>query len=148
VTYAAHVFGGGFRYASNFSYKILSLLYQGAIIILGTRLIVSRSSFTYSDLPEGSIRLLNLDTIDPTGQLCCTLIEADQQKLPEYDAISYAWNDEQPTAPIICNGKRLLITPSLHEALRTLQSLQQPRPVWVDAICIKATMPRNQGKCL
>ena len=39
---------------------------------------------------------------------------------PDYNAISYTWNDEQPSMPVICNGRRSLITPSLHGILEVL----------------------------
>ena len=81
------------------------------------------SSFTYSPLGDGSIRLLHLDPVvtGPRDQLHCTLVEARLDPAPEYDTISYAWNDEKPAIPIVCNGQILLITVSLHTALCTMR---------------------------
>jgi hypothetical protein len=99
------------------------------------------SSFTYSNISERSIRLLSLNSTAEANddQLRCTLMEASLESAPEYDAISYAWNDEQPTVPIACNNHILLITNSLHNALRTMRDVQRPRPLWADAICINQT---------
>lgn len=92
-------------------------------------------NFRYSDLPADYFRLLQLSGID--GDLLeCQLTDVPIDSTPEYDAISYSWNNEQTSTPIICNEKRLLITLSLHSALRTFCSLNQRRPVWADAICI------------
>ncbi|EMC95424.1 hypothetical protein BAUCODRAFT_46876, partial [Baudoinia panamericana UAMH 10762] len=69
-------------------------------------------------------------------QLVCELRQVSLGSTPDYDAISYAWNGEKPTVPVICNGRTLLLTPSLHEALYTLYRMGQLRAVWADAICI------------
>ncbi|KIX96246.1 uncharacterized protein Z520_08024 [Fonsecaea multimorphosa CBS 102226] len=53
-----------------------------------------------------------------------------------YEALSYTWNGETPSIPIICNGKSLMITESLNLALETMCKLSSPRRLWVDAVCI------------
>ena len=101
------------------------------------------SRFVYADLPAGSFRLLYLIGRDGGDELKCTLKDVPLDSSPEYDAISYSWNNERPSVPIICNDKQLLITSSLHLALCTFHSLDQPRPVWADAVCINQ---RNDGE--
>jgi hypothetical protein len=95
--------------------------------------------FAYSDLPPDNFRLLYLNGLDEGDGLKCTLKDVPLDSAPAYDAVSYSWNNEQPSIPIICNDKQLFITASLHFALRTFYSIDQPRPVWADAICINQT---------
>ena len=92
--------------------------------------------FTYSNLPDDNFRLLHLVGLDEGGRLKCALIDVPRDSAPGYEAISYAWDNEQPSTPIICNEKKLLITPSLYLVLHTFYSSNQPHPVWADAICI------------
>lgn len=54
----------------------------------------------------------------------------------EYEALSYCWGDVSRRSPIVCNGKRLFITPNLKSALRDLRRPDTPRLFWIDAICI------------
>lgn len=70
--------------------------------------------------------------------LHCTLSNVALDKAAEYDAISYAWNDETPTVPIKYNGQNLLVT-SLHEALRVLYLEGDSGLLWADAVCINQT---------
>ena len=94
------------------------------------------SIFSYSHLPENSIRVLRLDGTDEKNRLQCTLTGIPLDKTTGYDALSYAWNDELPTRRISCNGEPMLITASLDGALRMLQGKGWSRPLWADAICI------------
>ena len=52
-----------------------------------------------------------------------------------FDALSYAWNGSVCDHEMTCNGKRLLITKSLDQALRALRNHGYSR-VWADAVCI------------
>jgi hypothetical protein len=60
------------------------------------------SSFTYSSLyGRRVIRLLDFDVgpVADDDRLRCNLVGVRLQAEPAYDAISYAWNDEQLTVP-------------------------------------------------
>ncbi|KAF2681134.1 hypothetical protein K458DRAFT_249312, partial [Lentithecium fluviatile CBS 122367] len=55
----------------------------------------------------------------------------------EYESLSYAWG--YPTGPrtvIECNGRMVLVTLNLHDALVRLRHPTAPRTMWIDAICI------------
>ncbi|KAG0646397.1 Heterokaryon incompatibility protein [Hyphodiscus hymeniophilus] len=52
-----------------------------------------------------------------------------------YEALSYAWGNASVTETILVNGNEWQATRNLVAALRQLRS-QEPRTLWVDAICI------------
>lgn len=81
------------------------------------------------------IRLVEIHP-DTNGPVECTLNDVFLDDPPDYQALSYTWNNEKPCEPIICSGQRLHITPNLHAALLQLRDSNTPRTVWVDAICI------------
>jgi len=59
-------------------------------------------------------------------------------KLPVFNALSYVWGDGTRSHEISIDGRPLLITASLYNALRDLQSEfgMGDCQVWVDAIYI------------
>jgi hypothetical protein len=110
------------------------------------------SNFIYSPLADGCIRVLQLDGLDDRDYLHCTLSNIALDKAAVYDALSYTWNNESPSVPIKCNGQQLLVTPSLHEALRSLHVAGDALLMWADAVCInqsdndeKATQVQMMG---
>ncbi|TEA11259.1 Heterokaryon incompatibility protein 6, OR allele [Colletotrichum sidae] len=64
---------------------------------------------------------------------------SDHQYSPSYEAISYVWGSEPPSATMTVNGLCFRVSPSLRRMLLRLRSATRSRAVWVDAICI------NQG---
>ena len=95
--------------------------------------------YTYSPLSveeEGQqIRIMKVHP-GTTGPLECTLKHVSLENPPAYEAISYTWNNEKPSEPVVCDGSRLLVTPNLHAALLQLRHSTNIRTVWADAICI------------
>ncbi|KAK5258210.1 hypothetical protein LTR40_008349 [Exophiala xenobiotica] len=85
--------------------------------------------------PEG-FRLLSLHKESKSPQIECSLKTARFEDREQYDAISYTWNGELPTVPIICNKQTILVTTALHGALQILRDQAWPRPIWVDAVNI------------
>lgn len=63
-----------------------------------------------------------------------------------YDALSYTWGDGARVKNIICGGKRLPITRTLHEALLRFRAPDQTITLWIDQICIcqERIKERNQ----
>jgi hypothetical protein len=51
----------------------------------------------------------------------------------EYDAVSYVWGTAAPSVNVSCNGKSLVVTPTVFEMLRYLDP---NRLYWLDSICI------------
>lgn len=57
-----------------------------------------------------------------TRTLSIKLLTVLLDHAPSYLALSYAWGDPAPHSPVLCDGKILLLTPSLHLALSTVSS--------------------------
>ncbi|KAI1015944.1 hypothetical protein LB504_009202 [Fusarium proliferatum] len=55
---------------------------------------------------------------------------------PAYDAISYTWDDQEPTCPIVVNGGRLLVTRNARKILSDFTPVCGQRMIWIDSICI------------
>lgn len=102
----------------------------------------------YESLPNGRwTRIVTLHpATDANSTIVCTL-----QTVPldgaMYEAISYVWGDPNHTRQILCNGRLLDVTVSLHGALQRLRRLPEngDRNLWADAICINQsnTVERN-----
>ncbi|WZH40679.1 heterokaryon incompatibility protein-domain-containing protein [Fusarium acuminatum] len=50
--------------------------------------------------------------------------------------MSYTWGDDKATETILVNGGHFALRPNLFSALKSLRSLDSPRLIWIDAICI------------
>ena len=112
-------------------------------IISGVVVCSNPSPFEYSRSLgwEGcrKTRIIELRPHDPKPPCAIriNLVECDIDQNPEYSAISYCWGGQQPTTPIICNDKLLLITETLALALSTFsKDIVEPLRLWADAICI------------
>jgi hypothetical protein len=94
----------------------------------------------YSDLPDAGnvIRIIELQPGQRGDAIVCRLKEMTlATSVHHYEALSYVWGEEQVTKHAIqVNDGRLEIGPNLHCALRFLRHTDQPRILWVDAICI------------
>jgi hypothetical protein len=54
-----------------------------------------------------------------------------------YEALSYTWgNQPEFNCKVFCNEAAVKITKNLHNCLTHLRYKDQPRRLWVDAICI------------
>ncbi|TLD07119.1 hypothetical protein PgNI_11074 [Pyricularia grisea] len=87
---------------------------------------------------EDSTRILILSpSLRKEAPIQCNLQELSLSK-PEtkYEAVSYVWGSPQGTMPIVCDGKRLLVTPNCLNALIHLRRRFRARTLWIDAICI------------
>lgn len=54
----------------------------------------------------------------------------------EYDALSYTWGNAARSKTILCNGRRLPVTPTLLEALHHFRAADADVVLWIDQICI------------
>ena len=111
------------------------------------------NDFRYSPLRPGKavvrlvlIKLANFrkDVIE------CDMFEVDLKDKPPFAALSYYWGPPQFECHIICNGKKLAITPTLNAALKRVRMDyyctretafgheygKNQHPIWVDALCI------------
>jgi hypothetical protein len=103
--------------------------------------------YQYDALPDGPfIRMLTLRAGELDGPLegDLEIVNIDspgnyEDSSGDYEALSYVWGQPGRRDDIICAGKRLELTTSLHDALRRLRQPDRSRRLWADQICI------NQG---
>ncbi|KAJ5414945.1 hypothetical protein N7509_000043 [Penicillium cosmopolitanum] len=118
-------------------------------------------TYTYTDLTTADhFRLLELLPGKGSSALQCNIqsYRLDAFTLPPYRALSYSGIESQyenlvaagqkvlidsPLRqlyefrhPLFCEGRKLLITTSLRDALRRIRHARLPVKLWVDAICI------------
>ncbi|GFF61202.1 heterokaryon incompatibility protein 6, OR allele [Aspergillus udagawae] len=118
-------------------------------------------AYTYTDLnTTDHFRLLELLPGSGSAALQCNIqsYRLDAFTLPPYRALSYSGIESQyenlvvagqkilidsPLRlsyefrhPLICEGRKLLITTSLRDALRRIRHARLPIKLWVDAVCI------------
>jgi hypothetical protein len=93
--------------------------------------------YQYRPLPsERFIRLLELYPGHTNDDIDSTLHQTKLEDAPKYEAISYAWGDPANKLNMLCDGKILLVTPNLKNALHRLKLKDESRILWADAICI------------
>ena len=103
---------------------------------------LSNEPFSYSTVPLEDGRKRTIRVIElfpgqhPQHQIKCQLHTVSLDDSPYYEAISYCWGPPNFDCPIICNGRTLNITSTLHGALQRLRHPTQSRWLWADAICI------------
>ncbi|KAI6305334.1 hypothetical protein MCOR34_008635 [Pyricularia oryzae] len=87
---------------------------------------------------EDSIRILILSpSVKKKTPMQCSLRELPPSK-PEtkYETLSYVWGSPEGNMPILCDRKRLLVTPKCLNALIHLWRRFRARALWIDAICV------------
>lgn len=100
-------------------------------------------SFKYERLPSDQpvIRLLRIQQgVFREDVIQCELEMAYLHEDPAYWALSYHWGPPVFDQKIMCNGKVLMVTKNLVDALkgfrRSAGGKELPNVLWVDAICI------------
>ena len=104
-------------------------------------------NYTYRPLQgDARIRMLILEPGIAPNFLRTSLIEADLDDDPQFEAVSYCWGDASDRHGISIDGRRLSITSSLHSLLVSLRKSNTKRILWADAICINQqdTQERTQ----
>jgi len=119
-------------------HKILQYFYDN---LTQTQMTSSRTrKFVYDKqlAEEGStrIRLINVLPGYRGTKLRSELRYVSLDKVPEYDAISYYWGDEEPSVEVDCDGRSLLVRPNLAGALSHFRDKDEPTYLWADAMCI------------
>jgi len=97
--------------------------------------------YTYDPLPPqpGFIRLVRIQpAVFVDDPVTIELIQVRHSEELKYAALSYVWGPAVFDHDIACNGKRLSITKTLHDALKRHRQHQHTEPcdLWTDAICI------------
>jgi hypothetical protein len=115
-----------------------------------------RSSYHYSPLAPGQIRLLQIDRIvepslqhifpwlSPRATFKLRIFSVDLENTPDFLAVSYVWGTAPASVSVpVCNGGSLLVTPNVYEMLQYLES--DGAQFWIDAICIDQTNPDEKA---
>ncbi|KAH7357149.1 heterokaryon incompatibility protein-domain-containing protein [Rhexocercosporidium sp. MPI-PUGE-AT-0058] len=87
------------------------------------------------------IRVLELLPGSEDQPIQCLLTIEHLWDDPRYEALSYAWGSSAEMSHIELNKANFEITPNLDTALRHLRDQEEPRRLWVDALCINQTDP-------
>ena len=90
----------------------------------------------YSKLPSPrSIRLLDIAPGKASDLIEASLIVVELDQAPEFEALSYVWGSPNDPVDVLCDNEVISVTQNLHSALLRLRGLDQPRRVWIDALC-------------
>lgn len=99
-----------------------------------------RESYHYTPLDPTTedIRLLILlPSEEELADIECLLMHVPMNDKPDYEALSYAWGDQnEDIGRVTLEGKPFPTTFNLESALRHLRLAKEPRTLWVDALCI------------
>jgi hypothetical protein len=102
------------------------------------RLKMAMPKYQYDPLPSGSrfIRLAVLCPGDFEDEIELRLVHARLDDAPEYESLSYAWEEAALSRVVEIEGHALPISPALETALRHLRTRTKDRVLWIDALCI------------
>lgn len=85
-----------------------------------------------------TIRLITLKphNDDRNAPIACCMEEVPLDSAPPFTALSYAWDSQDGTVRIICDGALISVTKNCVAALRNIHGDRGESRMWVDAICI------------
>lgn len=98
------------------------------------------------DRAARKIKLLTLEPGQPSDDIVCSIHYSPLDGSSKYEALSYVWGDADFTSPIICNDDERQVTSNLAAALRHLRDLDEPRIIWIDALCIDQENPNERSE--
>jgi hypothetical protein len=98
------------------------------------------------NLEKPAFRLLRLIKGDDSI-IGCDIFQAsleEREDAVSYEALSYTWGGNELIESTQINSKILRITKNLYVALQYLRLKYQDRMLWIDAICINQSDPRER----
>lgn len=95
---------------------------------------------------RSEVRLLRVEPGRGFEALHCTLNVVSLLDDPRYETISYCWGKANRAGPLIVNGSPLSVPHNAIVALCQVRSANQPRTVWIDAICINQDDPDERSQ--
>lgn len=108
------------------------------------------SSYRYEALSSlGSIRLVQILPGEPTADIQVNIEQTIIEDASRYEAISYTWGNKSDPQQIFCGPgrQRLSVMENCVSILRRLRQPDEPRLVWVDAICIdQSSVPERNAQ--
>lgn len=93
------------------------------------------SSRTYRPLGDRMIRLLRIRPGHTLNTIECDFLYVNLHSSGNYVALSYTWQQQAPSVPILVNGRMVLVSENLYLALLHLRK-RGFTTLWIDAICI------------
>ncbi|KAH8623668.1 hypothetical protein IG631_21373 [Alternaria alternata] len=110
-------------------------------------LLPSLSAHVYEpiDSENGEIRLVELLPGCYDDVIRLNLHMKNLSDKPNYEALSYAWGTTPSSNRAIINGCPVPVRDSLDLGLRRLRLADQPRTLWVDALCINQSDVRERS---
>ncbi|KAJ4295439.1 hypothetical protein N0V90_007451 [Kalmusia sp. IMI 367209] len=96
------------------------------------------SDFNFEPFQDArsEFRLLTIYPGSPREPLTCELNIFSVASLPDYEALSYTWGDNDVYNTIQINNKNFVTFRNAHNALFELRDPFAYRVIWIDAICI------------
>lgn len=108
------------------------------------------SIYTYKPLSQAAKQRTRIILLHPSistqAPLRCSLVQVDLGKNARYKALSYSWDAQKPSKPIICNGRMLFITPNCESALLQLRRNTKYQSLWIDSISIDQTSVKERNE--
>lgn len=102
-------------------------------------------SYTTLDPNRRHIRLLYLSPSDETDIIRCRLQIVSLDDGPEFEALSYAWGDDNNPRAIELDGQPVQVTQNLYGALKHLRLDENERTLWIDALCIDQSNDKEKN---
>jgi hypothetical protein len=106
---------------------------------------IIQQSYSYDELPkDDTFRYLVLQPGAAHEPLMCSLITALIADT-KYHAISYVWSTDLRDQKILCDGRDLMVTVNLFNALQCIRLPDRPLALWADSICINQEEKLEKG---
>ena len=92
---------------------------------------------TISSGPDLEItRIFHLAPGAPADPVVGKLLEMNIADPRPFEALSYVWGPDKTTEDIYCDDAALPIRANVAQILRKIRHPTEPRPIWVDQVCI------------
>jgi hypothetical protein len=95
---------------------------------------------------QNQIRTLSLEPGNFDDAITGTLGVLCLGDHPKYEALSYVWGMDVALKPMVLENISMPITQNLDIALRHLRSAVKSRTLWVDAVCIDQSNPKERAQ--
>jgi Heterokaryon incompatibility protein (HET) len=97
---------------------------------------IENFSFDKLDDCPSKIRLLRVEYKSCVASPAYTLITVPLAHAPNYEAISYTWDDQKADQAIIINNRQFLVTLNAQRIIENRLFRSRDRWLWIDAVCI------------